>query len=178
MLPIGLTAFFKIGGDTNALHSWNYLLPAVLVAWLARDRASTVAPALRVLAVAGFALALNTRLLTSLPSRPLSEHFESARQLGAAYPHALWFPQNPVVGYYTNGELWHSEDGLLTRNLAGYNISVSNFRRFLPPDLKGVVYPVSVSSSVTMSLLPEYAQIVRVPYWTLHTRTPSPVVSP
>jgi hypothetical protein len=178
MLPIGLVGLFKIGGDTNLLHSWNYLLPAFLLAWLSRDRPATASANFRVIAVTSFAILLNATSLTSLPARPFTHHLDAVTQLTAKHPHRLWFPQNPVVGFYADGTLWHSEDGVLTRNMAGYGIRESHFRRHLPPDLQGVVYPAEVDSSPIMSLLSEHNMKVRVPYWTMHTRTQRAATSP
>ncbi|MSU66201.1 MAG: hypothetical protein EXS38_08910 [Opitutus sp.] len=35
MLPVGLLAFFKVGGDLNLLHSWFYLIPVFVLGLVA-----------------------------------------------------------------------------------------------------------------------------------------------
>ena len=154
----------------NSLYSASVLVPAFLLAWFTWNSAAMPSQSLRVLLVVAVVLAIRVKELSTLPGQPLTWHLNAVAPLAATFPHALWFPQNPVVGFYTDGKLWHSEDGLLTRNLAGYGIREATFRRYLPPNLKGVVYPPSASSSATMSLLAEYNQIVQFPFWTLHTR--------
>lgn len=177
MLPVGLAGFFKIGGDTNLLHSWDYLLPGALLAWLAADRVSLTAPA-RLLAATAGALALHGHEFVALPVRPFTGQFEAATRLTAAYPHALWFPQNPLITFYADGELWHSEDGVLTRYLAGYGLREPDFRRHLPPKLQGVAYAAIVEFPFALPLLAEFSHETRLPYWTLHTRPPAPLAKP
>jgi len=171
MLPMGLAAFLKIGGDINALHSWSYLLPGGLVAWFAADRISATAPA-RLLAVTAVALALHAADFISLPLRPLTEHFARAARLTANYPHAIWFPRNPLITFYADRTLWHSEDGVLTRNLAGFAPRESDFRRHLPPNLQAVAYPEAENISLAAALLPEFSRTTLLPHWILLTRPP------
>lgn len=170
MLPIGLLAFFKIGGDTNLLHSSHYLLPAFLLTWLVRDRSTTAAATMRLLAVLTVALGARAPDLGSLPTRAYTQHIDTAAVLTSAYPQALWFPQHPVFTFYADGRLWHSEDGVLTRNVAGYGLTQEDFRRHLPPKLKGVVYPAIVDFPFAMPLLTEFNRTFKVPYWKVHTR--------
>jgi hypothetical protein len=177
MLPVGLTAFFKIGGDTNVLHSWDYLLPALLLAWLAHDATPAGAASFRLLAAVVIGLGLRAKDLVSLPGGPITQHYDSALQLAAAHPHALWFPQHPVLTFYADGTLWHSEDGVLTRYAADYRIREPDFRRHLPPDLEGVAYRWFVTFPFAMPLLPEFDHSERFSEWKLHTRPLQPVVA-
>ena len=177
LLPIGFLAFRKNGGDMNLFHSWNYLLPGGLLVWLAAKGASAGAGR-ALLAATALAVASRGTDLASLPAHPHTEHFDVAAQLTAAYPHALWFPQNPVLAFYAGGELWHSEDGILARNVCGYGLREIDFRRYLPSHLDGVVYPATAEFSVMMSLLPEFNHRIALPYWTLLTRVPPPAARP
>ena len=81
-----------------------------------------------------------------------------------------------MIAFFKEPTLWHSEDGLLTRHEAGYGLSAGDFRRHLPPDLEGVVYPSNVDAPPTLALLPEFSQANRSTFgWTLHAR---PVAAP
>ncbi|HEX2862214.1 MAG TPA: hypothetical protein VHN79_11265 [Lacunisphaera sp.] len=173
MLPIGLAGYGKIGGDTNLLHSANYLMPAALLAWLVGGH-QVVATARSLLVVTACALVLHWPRLTSLPVRPHTQHLAMAAQITAAFPQAVWFPQNPVITFYADGRLWHSEDGIVTRHLAGRGLRGPEFRPHLPPRLKAVAYPVFNKTHATMSLLPEFSRTTELPYWTLLT-APDPV---
>jgi len=94
----------------------------------------------------------------------------------ATHPHRLWFPRNPLITYYADGKLWHSEDGIETRFLANYGIHEADFRRYLPPDLEGVVYPARVDSPFSMALLSEFSREIKGPFWTLYASpAPTPV---
>jgi hypothetical protein len=172
MLPIGLIAFFKIGGDTNLLHSWQYLLPGAMLVALAGANDSP-AGSTRILVVVACGLGLRATQFEALPTRPFTSHLAAAEALVRAHPHHLWFPQNPLITFYADGKLWHSEDGIATRHLAGYGLREPDFRRHLPSPLEGVVYPSSVKFPFAMPLLPEFSQSVRTPYWIWYAR-PSP----
>ena len=169
MLPIGLTGFAKIGGDTNLLHSWDYLLPGTILVWL---ESATFSPTtgIRMIAAAVVAVCLHFTDLLSLPSKPLTRHFEHASRLAAAHPHEIWFPRNPVITYYADGKLWQSEDGIQTRFLAHYGLREADFRRYLPPKLTAVAYPAQFNDSFSMALLSELSQTSEVPDWTVYSR--------
>jgi hypothetical protein len=177
MLPVGLAAYLKIGGDTNLLHSWDYLLPGALLAWLVAEKTHVPAQ-LRVAAVTVLVIALRWSDVVAVPSRPFADHIAAANQLMAAHPHRLWFPRNPIITFYADGELWHSEDGVETRYLANYGLREPDFRHHLPPHLEGVVYPSIVEFPFSMPLLSEFNQKISVPFWTLHTRAPATPAQP
>jgi hypothetical protein len=115
--------------------------------------------------------------LTTLPAQPHTQHLRMAGQITTAFPDAVWFPQNPVITFYATGRLWHSEDGIITRELAGCGLRGPDFRPHLPPRLQAVVYPVFTKTHAVMSLLPEFSRSTELPYWTLLTR-PDPEVVP
>ena len=169
MLPIGLFAFFKVGGDTNLLHSWDYLMPAALLWWLGSEQPSRFREASSLVMIAAFALALHVSDFVAPPSRPYTQHFDSAAALTTRYPQGIWFPQNPVITYYTDHKLWHSEDGVSTRFLAGYGIHEADFRRHLPPKLQAIAYPSVNTAPFSVPLLPELSVKTRVPYWVVYS---------
>ncbi|MEO5959673.1 MAG: hypothetical protein ABIZ49_08665, partial [Opitutaceae bacterium] len=176
MLPVGLAAFFKIGGDTNLLHSWDYLLPAGLLLWLSADRVLPSAP-VRVFAVTVFALAIRGADLVSLPVRPFTRQFDAAVELTRLYPRTIWFPQNPLITFYTDRRLWHSEDGILTRYVAEQRRRepdlnghlLGSLRHHLPDPLRAIAYPASVAIPSALPLLPEFREKSPSRYWTIYT---------
>jgi hypothetical protein len=176
MLPVGMVAYCKIGGDTNLLHSWSYLMPGLVLRWLSGHSGLSAAPR-HLLVGTACALVLHWPRLTSLPVQPHVGHLAMANQITAAFPDTVWFPQNPVITFYACGRLWHSEDGIVTRHLAGRGLRGSDFQQHLPPHLKAVTYPVFTKTHAVMSLLPEFSRNTELPYWTLLT-LPDPVVPP
>jgi hypothetical protein len=170
MLPIGLAGFVKFGGDTNVIHSWVYLLPAALLAWLAAERIRMSA-ARRICAVALAAIALHASQLRSIPTGPLNDHLALGARLSAAFPHSIWFPHNPLITWYADRALWHVEDGIVSRDLAGYGLRESEFRRHLPPRLEALAYPAYADTSYIRQLLPELSVVERSTYWTIYTRS-------
>ena len=172
MLPVGFAAFFKIGGDTNLFHSWDYLLPGLLLVWLAAEKSGKAAH-YRALGVAAIAIALRWHDVISFPTKP--GHFDAAVQLMATHPHRIWFPRNPLITYYADGKLWHSEDGVQTRFLANYGLREADFRRHLPPNLEGVAYPAGIELPFSMALLSEFDREIKGQFWTVHVRSASAV---
>lgn len=170
MLPVGFAAFFKIGGDTNVFHSWDYLLPGLLLVWLAADT-SGFGAGYRALAVAICAVALRWTDVIRFPVKPFTKHLEAANRLMETHPHRIWFPRNPLITYYADDKLWHSEDGVQTRFLANYGLREADFRRHLPSDLEGVAYPAVVEFPFSMPLLSEFDRAIKGPFWTLHVRS-------
>ncbi len=170
LLPPGLLSFFKVGGDTNVLHGSFYLIPAALVAGLAS------APGAAFRTAAGLAVAvigLRWTELRDLPPGPLTRVLAEAESLARVAPGTAWFPTQPVVTWYSDGRLYHAEDGLATRHLAGSGIGAAAFRRDLPPRLGTVVYPASHDQPFALQLLPEFRPAARLPAWTLY-QPPAP----
>lgn len=170
MLPVGLAAFLKTGGDLNLFHSWDYLLPGCLLAWLAAEKITATARRYWIFALTALCLSLRREDIFSLPSRPLTAHFDSANKLIAAYAPHIWFPRNPIITFYADNKLWHSEDGVETRFLASYSLREVEFRRYLPPELQAVAYPAKVETPFSIQLLREFSKKTSVPYWSVYRR--------
>lgn len=170
VLPIGLAALCKIGGEIHLIHSGFYLFPALVLAWLARTPPTPVVA----LAVVGVALALHAPEFSTLPLQPRTQRVAIAEQLARANPGRLWFPQNPLVTFYADGQLYHVEDGLVTRHLAGFGVRERDFLRHLPPQLTAVVYPAATNDTFSLQLLPQFTAHTTVGPWVLHQRAPSP----
>ena len=120
--------------------------------------------------VAAFALAIHVSDFVALPSRPYTDHFDAAAVLTGRYPQGIWFPQNPMITYYADRKLWHSEDGVSTRFLAGYGIREADFKRYLPSPLQALAYPSVNTFPFSLPLLPEFSEKNRIPYWVFYTQ--------
>ncbi|MEO6992070.1 MAG: hypothetical protein ABI273_00450 [Lacunisphaera sp.] len=167
MLPVGAAGFFKIGGDINLFHSWDYLVPGAIVLWLASPK-SISQERYQIVGIAVCVIALRFTDVAFFPRKPFVGHLESATRLMAEHPHRIWFPLNPIITYYGDGKLWHSEDGVHTRFLANYGLREQDFRRNLPPDLEGIAYPEIIVAPFSITLLSEFNRSIKAPYWTLH----------
>jgi hypothetical protein len=170
LLPLGLLAFFKIGGDINLLHSPFYLFPAIVLSVVTRAKGDERRGGW--LAAAAVALVL-LRLpqITALPLGPLTQHVAAAERYARAHPAAVWFPYNPVVTFYTDATLYHVEDGIATRHLAGYGMRERQFHTHLPPWLSAVVYPAGVQYPFALQLLGEFNQRTEQGPWVIYERT-------
>ena len=177
MLPVGLIAFLRVGGDMNSFHPWAYLLPGCILAWSVADN-ELPHISVRMLVAVAIAMALRGPDLTLLPCKPMTWHLETAARLASVHPHSIWFPRNPIITFYADGELWHSEDGIETRYLANLGLREPDFRRYLPPNLQAVAYPAAVEHPFSMHLLSEFNQAAKIPFWTVHTRAAIPPAKP
>lgn len=168
LLPIGLMSFFKIGGDMNVLHSWPYFLPGLLL--FALPRFFRDARTLRWLPVPLLAaLALRGPEFAQTPPSPLTAHLEHAGRIAGEGRGTTWFPNNPLVGFYTNGTLHHVEDGIATRHLAGLALRQESFRAHLPAPLNTVVYPAANENPFALQLL-DLKRRTPAGHWALYTR--------
>jgi hypothetical protein len=166
-LLVGLPSFFKVGGDLNALHAWFYLVPALLLA----GRPSLWPRWLPAAAVAAVVLARVPEFRT-LPTRPQTAALIQAEAIAGANAGAVWFPYNPLVTFYSDHRFYHVEDGIATRSLAGLGLRQATFRRHLPPQLSGVIYPGSQTEFFALQLLPEFSTRTRSGEWTVFTPAP------
>lgn len=166
--PVGLLAFFKIGGDLNALHWWFYLAPALAFVWLARP-----APSPRLdLALVVLVLAARVPAFLALPVEPQVRALRQAESVARANPGAVWFPCDPLVTFYTDGRLYHVEDGIATRHLAGLGLRQATFRHHLPEHLRAIVYPAEQVDCFALQLLPEFDRRTVVGAWSVFERRP------
>jgi len=169
LLPPGFLAFIKIGGDINALQSPFFLLPAAVLLAAARTT-------LRTCFLTGVAVILLLRLpqLAAAPAGPLTAKLDQAVALSRAHPGRAWFPFNPVVTIYTDHKLYHAEDGIATRHLAGLPLREADFRRHLPGPLEAVIYPIETRQPFALQLLNEFSQPAPIGHWRVYQRPSAP----
>jgi hypothetical protein len=166
MLPVGFAGFFKIGGDTNLFHSWNYLLPALTLLLFIRAPVYPRVPLLLIVLL--FGLVLRQQDIFRRPASPYVRHHTVAAEIIAANRGKVWFPQNPLISFYADRRLWHVEDGLSTRFLAGFGVREVEFRRDLPPAMEAIVYPSANTRPFALALLPDFNHLDALPYWNVY----------
>ncbi|MEO7797863.1 MAG: hypothetical protein ABIY47_09085 [Opitutaceae bacterium] len=171
LLPVGLVSFAKIGGDVNSIHLWHYLAPAIVLGVMSQlsEFPRPILPGSMLALV--FLVAASTR---HFPFRPATGPLKFASLLAAANPGALWFPYNPVVMFFSDRRLYHVEDGIATRHLAGLGPRQATFLRHLPAQLTGVVYPAAHKHPFALQLLPELNSSAATPSWTIYTQKSPP----
>lgn len=173
LLPVCLLGFCKIGGDTNTLHGWYFLLPPLALVSLSRplpNSAAWLAPLLAAIALC----AVRSFDLQKLPVRPATARIRSAEMLAHAEPGTRWFPHDPVVTYYSDHRLYHAEDGIATRNLAGLGLREKDFRAHLPPRLAAIVCAAEQPQPFALQLLPDFNVRSAEGDWIVFTRPPAP----
>jgi hypothetical protein len=183
-LPSGLAALLKIGGTINSLQSLAYWLPPALVVALGAARRrrwqAWVSPG-----VALACLGICAGRLAGVHSwRPLTEHYRQAEFLARSFPHQIWFPWNPLVTVYSEDRLYHAEDGLYVRFLAGHALTLAHARADLPPQMCVIALPRGGADwGIALSFLPPNARRAEFGLWTLYSWSaevpaPPPVPSP
>ena len=173
LLPVCALGFCKIGGDTNTLHGWYFLLPPLALVALARPLpppAAWLAPLLAAVALVG----LRTLEFQKLPVLPATARLRSAEQLARAAPGTCWFPHDPVVTFYSDHRLYHVEDGVATRSLAGLGVREKDFRAHLPPRLAAIVCAAEQPEPFSLQLLNDFNVRTAERHWIVFTRPAAP----
>lgn len=182
LLPTGVMAAIKVGGDRNSLHSVYYLaaaaMPAAGGAWLLRrPRGRDLrAGLLAVLAVALIGLAV--RQVRDYPSLPLlpprclsDEAFAFARE----HPGRAYFPWDPLATLLADGKMYHFEYGVYDRQLAGLRPEVARVRHMFPEQIDFVIYPrADYPRTMVREYLTDFRLTATTEDWLIHRRASKP----
>lgn len=176
VLPLGILATIKIGGDRNSMHSVYYLAVAIVIAltsaWPAEDRpqpmiagvvllAATSAVVLAVRQVAGYPAQ------TALPPRCLSQE---AWSYARAHPGSAYFPWDPLATLLAEGRMYHFEYGVLDRIYAGRAPTTDRLRADLPTNPEAVIYPRANYSREMLKHLPGFTREQTTADWVILRR--------
>ncbi|MSU66202.1 MAG: hypothetical protein EXS38_08915 [Opitutus sp.] len=82
------------------------------------------------------------------------------------------FPPTRWPTFYADGRLYHVDNGVSTRSLAGITFSKKAFLQHLPAHLVAVVYPVTAPHPFALQLVPEFSQRAVTGNWAVYTRPP------
>jgi hypothetical protein len=155
MLPTSTVGGAKLGGSLNSYAMTTYFLIGAGVLGLAqlacavrswRVAAARLALAGIVVFAAGDELRGQRRQefergvveLREWRSNPL----EQATAFALRHPDQVLFADNPLIGLYSDGRLYHSLVGFGDRKLAGYRVRAELRDRHLPPKLRYVAVAV------------------------------------
>ena len=163
MLPLGVMAAMKVGGDRNSIHSVYYLAGAAIVAiaqvWSPTPpRAFVLRGAALLAAVATAVLALRLMAdypnMSMLPPRCLSQQ---AWIFSREHPGQTYFAQDPLSTVMAEGRMYHFDYAVLDREHAGIVTSARHIREGLPEAPLAVVYPRTEDPhTVLKEFLPEF----------------------
>ncbi len=169
LLPGALVSTYRIGGATNSLNSFLYLLPLGAVAIVAALR--RFAPRASHAWLAAGILAVLTQQLASsplLPLRPLTTQLVEAEQLARQFPGRIYFPWHPLVTFFSEHRFYHAEDGLYTRHIAGLPVDPAAARRDLPPAWSMTAIPGWRDQGIYKQLQPPTAQLGFSGKWSVY----------
>jgi hypothetical protein len=134
---------FKSGGTLNSLQGFVLWLPpaaVIVVASCSSMRGAAVARScLAIAAIAGFSGRIIASPVQAWRPFDVAYPYEDACEISRLLPMQVWFPCNPLVTVFTEGRLYHVEDGLHVRALIGRPVTVSAGRSQLPPRFSAFV---------------------------------------
>jgi hypothetical protein len=120
------------------------------------------------------AVATLTRLTGRIATRPvriwqpLIVAYDDAFDLSRQFPCQIWFPWNPIVTVFSEGRLYHVEDGLYVRSLVGRPASESVSIEHLPPRCTAMAMSNQGSTwGIAEKFLPAPREVIDLGYWTL-----------
>ncbi len=180
VVPLGLMANAKVGGDRNSLLSVYYLLVANVAALAQLDFSadSRGGKFLRWILPAGAfaALLLTVRQLAvdrGYRADVSAEAFAQERK-GQVY-----FPWNPLASLMADGAASHFEYGVLDRLYGGVQISPARLARDMPPGLRWIAYPRNHPKRHMMQeQFPQFSRVQLLDHWTLDSVPPNGPATP
>ena len=148
LLPTGIVAAIKIGGDRNSIHSVYYLAVAAILAvggaWPARAGRNAALGHSAILVATAVVVALAARQAASYPDRPLLPRrclSQEAWAVALRHPEQVYFPWDPLATLMAEGRLYHFEYGVIDRIYVGRAPAPGALNAGLPARLSVVVYP-------------------------------------
>ena len=173
LLPMALLSFFGHGGSSNSLNGVLYLFPVAAcaaVAWVGR-LAPRTAPAW----IAAGIVAVLTRQLSAsplLPLRPMTEHLAVGEALARRFPGRVYFPWNPLVTFFAEHRFYHTEDGMMVREITGHGRARADALRDLPPAWSITAIPAWRDYGSFKKLQPADARPGVLGRWSTYAWTP------
>jgi hypothetical protein len=178
VLPLGLMAAAKIGGDQNSLHALTY----AILAGLARLGAALTDPHRRRtaalllvcggLAAAGFAVQRAFRESHLAILVPGAQHRE-AFAFAQTHPGAVAFPNNPLIILLAEGRDDPFDYGLYDWRLAGRPADRAAVRACFPPGLAFLVYHEQDPARELRHVFTDFTRVYQSGPWDFFTR-PAP----
>lgn len=165
-LPFNLAGFLTVGGSVNSWHAAVYLLP-VTTLWLA-ERPQFAAIFLSI------ALCFQAVVEGPLLWRPATARLQQGQAIAAQLPGQVYFPWNPLMTFFADQRIDHTEDGLLTRMAAGRPMSPQAMYAHLPPRWSVVATSRTELDDYLRRFVPIRAQRSTLGAWTLYSWAPSP----
>jgi hypothetical protein len=174
LLPAGVISIYKVGGATNSLSGFLYLLPLAALGVVTRLRplAPRAAPAWL---AAGLLAILTQQLAFSpvVPLRPLTGQLHEAEQLAREFRGRIYFPWHPLVTFFSEHRFYHAEDGLYTRRLVQLGRNAAAARRDLPPEWSMTAIPGWRNNGIFRQLQPPGAQLLFIGKWSVYVWPPA-----
>jgi hypothetical protein len=104
--------------------------------------------------------------------------YDDALDLSRELPGMVWFPWNPLVTVFSEGRLYHVEDGLYVRSLIGKTFSEPDDRKYLPERFAAITVSNHGSTwGIAEPLLQGPLQKIDLGSWTLFRSPKAPPIT-
>ncbi len=181
LLPTALISIYRIGGATNSLNGFLYLLPLATLAAAVKLRQLAPRTA-RAWLAAGTVTMVSGQLASApvVPLLPLTTPLAEGAQLAREFPGRIYFPWHPLLTFFSERRFYHAEDGLYTRHLVAIDRERTLVERDLPPAWSLTAIPGWRLRGVFTQLQPPAAQLRFIGKWAVYAWPPphSPAAPP
>lgn len=188
LLPFSIAGRAKTGGDINSLSFALFFLTCgltVMLADVARGAPSASARRLAVsvlvatmLPLALFEAPLVFDIQPSVKRLPQAEQ-EVAFEYLNRHPGEAYFPWFPLAHFCAEHRFWHYSYGVVERLFAGEQVSIADFRAYIPQDPRVIAFGADGTPRLhwydLMKYMPEYSYRVNdpeLPGWLVYGKAP------
>ena len=175
-LPLGLLGAVNVGGATNSLYGALFLLPIAATA-LIRFLSTKLGHSWQAILLGGIGITVGAQIaaMPLAPLQPRVQHLIEAEQLAQQFTGKLFFPWHPLVTFFAEDRIDHTEDGLYTRRVTGFDPTAETVRAHLPPQWSMTAIPGWRIQGDYTRWQPTDAQIGSFGDWTVyHWENPTP----
>jgi hypothetical protein len=173
LLPTSIMSIYKIGGASNSLNGFLYLLVPSAVALIASLKRLAPAAAHGLMTAGIFAITTQQLAFApAVPLRPLTQHLQEADFLAQKYPGQIYFPWNTLVTFFTDRRFYHAEDGIYTRHVAQFGTGAETLLRNLPARWSMTAILRWRNADVFKQLQPSTGPTLLFGNWTLYPTAP------
>jgi hypothetical protein len=173
MVPTFVAGELKVGGDVNHLSLVSYFVLLAAGAGLAAHlgagegaRAGALRSATRIFSTIFVLVGMYRMPLLLLdmigPQAVVANSSQAAYNYEKAHAGVAYFPFNPLAALLASGKLYHSDIGLMDRQLSGFGIDQEQFRKYVPRDFQMVAIPPGAPAT-TKILAQELQGFTRAP---------------
>lgn len=174
--PLNLLGANKVGGGLNSFHAVPLLFTAAMLTFIAAAgwwQARLFGPRLMLTASLSALVGL-AFLLKEIPFRlsPMPD-LEAGRIIAAQYRGQVYFPDNPLIVWWTERKIHHLEYGLVDQAVGGFSVTKKRYFEYLPEIPRVVIYPKG-RTGLSLQIIPALRRIDLSETYDFYASPPQP----